>query len=108
MQNALAAVSLLLIVVISGCAQQTANLSEQDIIDACVQACDNALKTGVSLDEGPCILNPIPNTNWVCDVAHEPRQAVDNIAENQCQAYRNGAAKYFVEVTPECAFIRTG
>lgn len=43
---------------------------------------------------------------WVCDVAHQPRTAEDNLPVNQCSSYRAGKAKHFVEVTPECEFIR--
>jgi hypothetical protein len=44
----------------------------------------------------------------VCDVAHEPREAADNLPANQCASYINGSANRFIEVTPECIFIRTG
>jgi hypothetical protein len=42
----------------------------------------------------------------VCDVAHSPRQEVDNNPHNQCQSYLIGQAHHFVEVTPECRLIR--
>jgi len=41
----------------------------------------------------------------VCDVAHQPRQDVDNDRKNQCDAYHDGRASHFVEVDPTCAFI---
>jgi hypothetical protein len=44
--------------------------------------------------------------DWVCDVAHEPRQPVDNLRENQCDAWHAGTATHFIEVTPECEFIK--
>lgn len=77
------------------------------VVSVCVQACREALDAGQDLDAGPCLLDPIPeNPKWVCDVAHDPRQPVDNLRENQCDAWHAGTAEHFVEVTPTCDFIR--
>jgi hypothetical protein len=74
----------------------------------CIQKCKQALAAGQNLNNGPCLLNPINELpDWVCDVAHWPREAIDNLAENQCSAFREGIAKHFVEVTPNCEFIRS-
>lgn len=52
---------------------------------------------GVDLTNGPCLSNNlIPD--WVFDIVHNPRQSVDNLPENQCQAYREGTAHHFVEM----------
>lgn len=73
---------------------------------ACRQACYQALNEGKDLSEGPCLLDPMPeDNNWVCDIAHDPRQPVDNEMQNQCDAWNNGTAKHFIELTPECEFI---
>jgi hypothetical protein len=55
---------------------------------------------GKDLSSGPCLANPLddPYENWVVDVVHSPRQAVDDEAVNQCSAYRDGDAKHFVEL----------
>ena len=42
------------------------------------------------------------------DVAHDPRQAVDDDPANQCAAYRSGEAHHFVELDPDGRFIRSG
>lgn len=42
--------------------------------------------------------------NWVCDVAHEPRQPVDDLPENQCASF--GPGRHFVEVDMGCNVIR--
>jgi len=77
------------------------------IVDACIQKCQEALNSGQDLSSGPCLGNPLENyTDWVCDVAHSPRQAIDNNPENQCSAYRQGLARHFIEVTPDCKLIR--
>jgi hypothetical protein len=63
---------------------------------------------GTDLSRGPCLANPLPppNENWVADVAHEPRRAVDDDPANQCSAYRDGEAEHFVELDTEGRLIR--
>ena len=40
------------------------------------------------------------------DIAHDPRQDVDDDPANQCQRFRDGEASHFVELTPEGELIR--
>jgi len=102
------------VVFLSGCAQNppennliTTQNSEHFLIDACVQACESSKAAGNNLENGPCLLNPIPqNDSWVCDAAHEPRIDIDNLPENQCPAFGKGKTKHFIEVNPDCKFIR--
>jgi hypothetical protein len=73
----------------------------------CVEACNRALAAGTDLSAGPCLLDPMAEfTDWVCDVAHDPREPVDDLRENQCDAWHAGQARHFIEVTPDCRFIR--
>ena len=96
---------LISLVFVSGCIKSAE--PDQTIIDACTQACKDALAANKSLESGPCLLDPIPqNTDWVCDVAHSPRQAIDKQLENQCYSYRDGMANHFVEIMPDCQLIR--
>ena len=101
------AVFLIAIILLSGCATQLpANQTEKDrATAACIELSQSSLSNGQDLTNGPCLSNEIIS-NWVCDVAHSPRQAVDNLAENQCSAYREGLAKHFVEIDANCNFIR--
>jgi len=86
-----------------GCAEK----EETEVMkEKCIDACKAALAEGQDLSAGSCLLDPIPNTEWVCDVAHSPREAVDNERENQCNAWHSGEARHFIEVTPECEFIK--
>ncbi|MBI5037597.1 MAG: hypothetical protein HZC01_02760 [Candidatus Kerfeldbacteria bacterium] len=56
-----------------------------------------ALLEGTDLSAGPCLTNQaIPD--WVADVAHNPRQAIDDDPANQCSAYRDGTVRHFVEI----------
>ena len=53
---------------------------------------------------GPCL--GVVVAGWVADVAHDPREAVDDRPENQCEAYRSGEADHFVELDPAGQVIR--
>ena len=60
-------------------------------------------------DRSPCLSDNNPEWNisgWVCDVAHSPRQAMDDLPENQCSEFREGKSNHFVEVDAACEFIR--
>ena len=100
---------IIIIIFISGCSEQKTITSDKDkAIDACKKECNLLLSQGKDLSIGPCILNPINDVpDWVCDVAHEPRQNIDNNPENQCSVFREGTAHHFVEVTPNCELIQT-
>ncbi len=77
------------------------------IIDVCKKACEAEVAKGIDLESGPCLLNPIPTyDDWVCDVSHWPREPVDALEGNQCSEYGKGAS-HFVEIMPNCTFIRT-
>jgi hypothetical protein len=45
-------------------------------------------------------------SDWVVDIAHDPRQAVDDQPANQCQSIRDGDTHHFVELTPGGQLIR--
>jgi hypothetical protein len=95
------------IIFVSGCIQQQPSDTEK-IKQVCIKACEDAVNAGRDLSSGPCLLNPMQDySDWVCDVAHEPRQTVDNQPENQCSAFREGKTNHFVEVTPDCKFIQS-
>ena len=74
----------------------------------CQELCRAEVAKGTNLSSGLCLGNPLAALgDWVCDVAHNPRQAVDNLPEHQCSAFREGRAKHFVEVDEECNVIKT-
>jgi len=76
-------------------------------IKKCVEACREAMISGIDLSSGPCLVESIPGLNfWSCDVAHNPRQPIDNLPENQCSSFREGRTKHFVEVDINCNLIR--
>jgi hypothetical protein len=98
-----------LIVGITGCGGGgEAGQSETDkAVAAAHQAYERAKKGGVDLSSGPCVAEMLPGLDdWVVDVAHDPRQPIDDEAQNQCQRYREGEAHHFVELTPQGELIR--
>lgn len=60
---------------------------------------------GVDFSSGPCLSNDLM-PDWVVDIAHNPRQKIDDQPQNQCQAYLEGRAAHFVELDPEGNLIR--
>lgn len=60
---------------------------------------------GVDFSNGPCLTNNLM-PDWVADVAHNPREDVDDNPANQCSAYANGTAHHFVELDTEGQLIR--
>jgi len=77
----------------------------QDAVAQCVSICTSAKLNGTDMSNGPCLAQNYVD-DWVCDVAHLPRQPCDNLPENQCQAYRDGNAHHFVEVNEGCEVIK--
>lgn len=94
-----------LLIAFSGCAQQT---QEELAVQQCKILCQQALQEGRDLSNGPCLSDSMEFNvqNWVCDIAHSPRAAVDNLRENQCDEWHSGAASHFVEFSPECEFVQ--
>lgn len=60
---------------------------------------------GMDFSNGPCLSNSVMS-DWVADVAHNPRTSVDDLAANQCSAYRDGTAHHFVELDTSGQLIR--
>eukprot|EP00824_Muranothrix_gubernata_P012986 TRINITY_DN27257_c0_g1_i1.p2 TRINITY_DN27257_c0_g1~~TRINITY_DN27257_c0_g1_i1.p2 ORF type:complete len:127 (+),score=23.03 TRINITY_DN27257_c0_g1_i1:26-382(+) len=61
-------------------------------------------------NKGPCLSDhfPFDVPHYVCDVAHWPRQQVDNDPNNQCRDWnpQGGDKCAFVEVNTKCQVIR--
>lgn len=102
-------VCIVLAALVSGCVQdgdQGEQSAAEQASAACIAICEFSQ---ADLSDGPCLSDDNPDWNvndWVCDVAHDPRQPVDNLPENQCREFREGRASHFVEVDPGCGFIR--
>jgi hypothetical protein len=80
--------------------------ADEETIRLAQQAYARATAAGVDMTRGPCL--GVIKPGWVADVAHDPRQDVDDEPENQCAAYRSGEADHFVELDLDGEFIRSG
>ncbi len=90
-----------------GCGKREPPKTTSQLIQTvCIEACQQARAAGQDLSQGPCLLDPVSqNPNWVCDIAHSPRQPIDNLPQNQCQTFRQGKAHHFIELTPDCQLL---
>jgi len=91
------------VIAASGCVSQNA---EKTAVQNCTTLC---WSYPASLENGPCISDDNSEwavSDWACDAVHNPRENVDNLPENQCQAFRNGKVHHFVEVDTNCSLVR--
>ena len=63
-----------------------------------------AKQQGLDLSSGPCLGIIAPD--WVLDIAHSPRQSVDDKPENQCADFREGRTHHFIELDPDGKLIK--
>jgi hypothetical protein len=76
-------------------------------VDEAQAAFRQAQSSGVDLSTGPCLSESLPSLpDWVADVAHDPRQPIDDEPANQCRRYRSGEAHHFVELNIDGQLIR--
>jgi hypothetical protein len=95
---------------VAGCGSKGSNVNasgSQRAVDEAQAAFRQAQASGIDLSTGPCISESLPSLpDWVADVAHDPRQPIDDEAANQCQRYRSGEAHHFVELNIDGQLIR--
>lgn len=60
---------------------------------------------GETFDSGQCLSDALM-PGWVADIVHKPRQAVDDLPENQCSSFRQGRSIHFVELDPQGIIVR--
>ena len=76
------------------------------------QIYQQAKTAGQDLASGPCLSNELqgnpdyPQTLWVLDISHNPRQAIDDSPVNQCLAYLEDKADNFIELDPDGQLIK--
>jgi len=58
---------------------------------------------------GPCLSDQygFKTDDWVCDISHNPRIAVDDDSKNKCKSFINNEANHFVEVDENCNILRS-
>ncbi|HEX3294183.1 MAG TPA: hypothetical protein VHR38_10655 [Solirubrobacterales bacterium] len=101
-----------LVLALAACDSKGSNVQpsgSQKAVDEAQVAFRQVQASGQDLSAGPCISESLPGLpDWVADVAHDPRQAVDDEPGNQCQRYRSGQAHHFVELNLDGQLIRAG
>jgi hypothetical protein len=91
----------------AGCGGGVSESEKDRAVAAAEKAYATAKAQGKDLFTGPCIAERLPGLpEWVADVAHDPRQPVDDQATNQCARYRDAEASHFVELDPAGKLIR--
>ena len=99
-----------LILALAACGSSGSNVEpsgSQKAVDEAQAAWRQLQAGGPDLSAGPCISESLPGLpDWVADIAHDPRQPVDDEPANQCQRYRSGQAHHFVELNVDGQLIR--
>lgn len=78
---------------------------EQAILGKAKEIYKGKKAQGVDITSGPCLSEDI-EIDWVLDIAHSPREPIDDLAENQCQNYRQGKAKHYIELDTNGKLIK--
>ena len=99
-----------LVLALAACGNSGSQVSQSDrdkAVDEAQAAFRQAQAGGRDLTTGPCISESLPGLpDWVADVAHDPRESIDDEPANQCQRYRAGDAQHFVELNLDGTLIR--
>src|SRR3954447_9103621 len=100
--------ALFVLLAVPGCGGGSPSQDARDrAVNEAMAAYRQAKDDGTDLSRGPCIAEQLPGLpDWVADVAHDPRQPVDDVPANQCQRFRNGQAHHFVELDTSGNLIR--
>lgn len=61
--------------------------------------------SGESFANGPCLSDALM-PNWVADIVHNPREAIDDQTAYQCPSFLEGKAQHFVELDMEGNVVR--
>jgi hypothetical protein len=106
-RTALLVLGATLAVLAAGCGGAASQSEKDQAVAAAQKAYTVAKGGGTDLSSGPCVSEQLPEVpDWVADIAHDPRQPIDDQAANQCQRFRAGQAHHFVELAPDGRLIR--
>ena len=76
-----------------------------DVVNLAWEKFEELKNEGKDVSNGPCLTNEL-TPDWVADLVHVPREAIDNLPENQCSAFREGKAHHFVELDLKGSLVR--
>ncbi|MDO8638952.1 MAG: hypothetical protein Q7R43_05225 [Candidatus Daviesbacteria bacterium] len=74
-------------------------------IAAAISLYSTRVKEGLDMSKGPCLTNDLM-PGWVVDIVHVPREEIDNLPGNGCQAYLEGRARNFIELDTNGNLVR--
>jgi len=77
---------------------------QQELIKKSSDLYQEAVSKNTSFDNGPC-LGKIAD-DWVVDIAHNPREAIDDRPANQCGDFLLGKAHHFIELDLQGNLVR--
>ena len=63
------------------------------------------INEGFDFSAGPCLAEEITE-GWSADMVHLPRTEEDDKEKNQCQYYRQGKTKHFIELSLDGDLVR--
>jgi len=78
---------------------------EEDLVQQAQQIYAQKKAKNMDFKNGPCLADSLAST-WVVDIAHDPRQAIDDLPENQCPSFIAGKTQHFIELDPDGQLIR--
>ena len=79
--------------------------SEDEILKNALNLYIQKKQAGLDFTNGPC-LGKIAD-DWVLDIAHNPRQPIDDRSQNQCPEFLDGSSHHFIELDPSGNLIRS-
>lgn len=86
-------------------ASASSNLTvKDDILKNALNLYLEKKREGINMENGPCLGKLAED--WVLDIAHNPRQPIDNKPQNQCQDFTEGKVHHFIELDPTGKLIR--
>ena len=91
---------------LAGCSRRSGDdVGQEQAIAEAKRAFAAQKAQGKDFTNGPCLVEE-SIADWSVDIVHNPRQAVDDLPENQCQFYLDGKTHHFVELDLDGNLIR--
>ncbi len=103
-KKALSLVGIVVVIVLAGVGWYLLFAQQPTILAAARLRYNQAVNSQQDLSAGPCLGQIAPD--WVLDIAHLPRQPIDDLPQNQCADYSQGIAHHFAEMSPRGEIIR--
>ena len=75
-------------------------LEQQKAIDYAIRIYNMEKSKGVEFNS-QCLGSVGENERYAIDIVHVPRVALDDLAENQCEDFRLGKVKHFIELNKD-------